>query len=172
MSTRLYLAPLALGLGWAIVGDLRRRRIPNAVAGAVFLAGVGMRGFEGGIRAGLSGLAAAVILIALLYRPWRAGAIGGGDVKLAAATGAWVGLGLLPWFVLATLVAGGIEAGICYLLARAPARAEVRANLILAAFHGDLPAPAEASHRKGHASIPYAVAIAAGAAVALLAVGP
>jgi len=91
-------------------------------------------------------------------------------VKLAAAVGAWVGLSQTPWFVLATALAGGIVAGVCYLFARAPARAEVRANLILAAVHGDLPRADEASHRKGHLSAPYAVAIAAGAAVALLVV--
>jgi prepilin peptidase CpaA len=132
----------------------------------VFLIGLGMRGYEGGVRAFLSGMAAAAILVVVLYRPWRGGAIGGGDVKLAAATGAWVGLPLLLWFSLATLVAGGVVAGFCYLLARAPARAEVRANLIIAAVHGDM--PRVPSHRKGHLSVPYAVAIAAGAAFALL----
>ena len=161
-----HLAPLALGLLCAVVCDLRRRRIPNAVAASVFLVGLGMRGFEGGIRAFLSGMAAAAILIVVLYRPWRGGALGGGDVKLAAATGAWVGLSSLIWFSLATLIAGGVVAGFCYLLARAPARAEVRANLIIAAVHGDL--PPVPSHRKGHPSVPYAVAIAAGAAFALL----
>lgn len=161
-----YLVLLALGLVCAVVCDLRWRRIPNAVAASVLLTGLGMRGFEGGIRAFLSGMAAAAILVVVLYRPWRGGAIGGGDVKLAAATGAWVGLSLLIWFSLATLIAGGVVAGFCYLLARAPARAEVRANLIIAAVHGDL--PPVPSHRKGHLSVPYAVAIAAGAAFALL----
>jgi prepilin peptidase CpaA len=161
-----YLVPLALGLVCAVVCDLRWRRIPNAVAASVFLTGLGMRGFEGGIRAFLSGMAAAAILVVVLYRPWRGGAIGGGDVKLAAATGTWVGLSLLLWFSLATVVAGGVVAGFCYLFARAPARAEVRANLIIAAVHGDL--PPVPSHRKGHPSVPYAVAIAAGAAFALL----
>ena len=94
------LGPLGLGLAWAVVCDLRRRRIPNVVAASVFVVGLGMRGYDGGFRAALSGLAAAVLLFILLYGPWRAGAIGGGDVKLAAADGAWVGLAGLPWFVL------------------------------------------------------------------------
>jgi prepilin peptidase CpaA len=163
-----YLGALGLGLAWAVVSDLRRRRIPNVVAASVFVLGLGVRGYEGGFRALSSGLVAAVLLFVLLYGVWRAGAIGGGDVKLAAATGAWVGLAELPWFVLATLLAGGVVAAFCYLLARAPARAEVRANVILTVLHGELP-PA-ASHRRGHPSIPYAVAIAAGAAVALVVV--
>lgn len=162
------LGPLGLGLAWAVVCDLRRRRIPNVVAASVFVVGLGMRGYDGGFRAALSGLAAAVLLFILLYGAWRAGAIGGGDVKLAAATGAWVGLAGLPWFVLSTMIAGGVVAGFCYLLARAPARAEVRANVILTVLHGEM--PPIASHRRGHPSVPYAVAIAAGAAVALVVV--
>src|SRR5262249_6695135 len=115
----------------------------------------------------LSGLSACTLLIVAIYPAWRAGGIGGGDVKLAAATGVWVGLPHLLWFILATAVAGGVVAGGCYLMARAPARAEVRANLMLAGLRGEL--PAVASHRKGHPSVPYAFAIAAGAGVALLA---
>jgi prepilin peptidase CpaA len=108
-----------------------------------------------------------VLLLAVLYPAWRAGGIGGGDVKLAAATAAWVGLSHLVWFALSAAVAGGIVAAICYLLAPPSTRAEVRANLVLAGLQGNLP-PSEASHRKGHVSLPYAVAIGGGAAVALL----
>jgi prepilin peptidase CpaA len=163
------MAPLGLGLVWAMIEDLRRRRVPNVVAGFVFVAGLAVSGYDGGVRGLLSGLAASVILLAVLFGLWRAGGLGGGDVKLAAATGAWVGLPHLIHFVLATALAGGVVAGVYYLLfARAPDRAEVRANLILAATHGDL--PARPSHRKGRLSLPYAVAIAAGAAVALIVV--
>ena len=88
-------------------------------------------------------------------------------MKLAAATGAWVGLSQLVWFALAGALAGGVVAVVCYLFAPAAARADVRANLVLAGLHGELP-PDVASHRKGQVSVPYAVAISAGAAVALL----
>lgn len=163
-----HLGPLGVGLLWAVVCDLRGRRIPNLVSGAVFVTGLVACGLDGGVRMVLSGLAAFMLLGLAIYPAWRAGGIGGGDLKLAAATGIWVGLPHLLWFVLATAVAGGIVAAVCYMVARAPARAEVRANLMLAALHGDL--PAVASHRKGHPSVPYAFAIAAGAGVALLAV--
>src|SRR5262245_18583413 len=163
-----HLAPLGIGLLVAVVYDLRSRRIPNLVSGFVFVSGLVACGLDGGVRTVLSGSASFVLLITALYAPWRAGGIGGGDVKLAAAEGVWVGLPHLLWFVLATAVGGGVVAGVCYLLARAPARAEVRANLMLAGLHGAL--PAVASHRKGHPSVPYAFAIAAGAGVALLAV--
>ena len=88
----LLLSPLAVGLLCAVVCDLRRRRIPNAISGLVFVSGVGVSAHFGGIAAAGSALAASVILLLALYRPWRAGGIGGGDVKLAVATGAWLGL--------------------------------------------------------------------------------
>jgi prepilin peptidase CpaA len=161
-----YLIPLAVGATWGVVCDLRRRRIPNAVSGLVFVAGVVTRAHLGGWMDVASGLAAALALVLLLYRPWLGGAIGGGDVKLAAAAGAWVGLAHLVWFVLVAALAGGVVASVVYLLAPPATRAEVKANLVLAGLHGEL--AGVPSHRKGHASVPYALAISAGAAVALL----
>jgi len=161
------LIPLGAGLMWAIVCDLRRRRIPNALSGGIFVAGLAISGYHGGASAVFSGLAAAVLLLVALYKPWQAGGIGGGDVKLAAAVGAWIGLWHLVWFAIAAAVAGGVVAAICYLLAPPATRADVRANLVLAGLHGELP-PEAASHRKTQVSVPYALAISAGAAVALL----
>jgi prepilin peptidase CpaA len=162
----LLLSPLGAGLLWASVCDLRRRRIPNAVSGLVFVSGLGMSAYLHGTLALGSGLAASFALLAMLFPAWRAGGIGGGDVKLAAAVGAWVGLAHLVWFILATALAGGVVAAAVYLFASPAARAEVKANLVLASAHGQM--PDVPSHRKGHLSVPYAVAISAGAAVALL----
>ena len=161
-----HLAPLALGLAGAIVLDLRSRRIPNAVSGFVLLSAVVVRGLDQGGLAALAGVGAAALVVAALYRPWTMGGIGGGDVKLAAATAAWIPFARLPWFALAAAAAGGLVAGACYALARSPARAEIRANLILTAVHQEL--PAVPSHRAGHPSVPYAIAIASGAIVAFL----
>ncbi len=157
------LGVLGLGLLWAAVSDLRRRRIPNAVTGLLLLAGLIAQGLLHGPLGALSGLAAAAIVIVALYVPWNAGGIGGGDVKLAAATSAWLGLNLLLPFVLATAVAGGLVAAVCYLFARPAARADVRANVTLAVLQGEL--PPLPTHRAGHLSVPYAVAVALGTAV-------
>jgi prepilin peptidase CpaA len=159
----LHLGPLALGLAVAILFDLGWRRIPNAVSGFVFLSAMALRGHDQGVWAALSGVGAAALVVAALYHPWLKGGIGGGDVKLAAATAAWVPFARLPWFALAAAASGGIFAVIYYLRARAPARAEIRANLTLTVLHNDL--PAVPSHRAGHLSLPYSLAIAAGAAV-------
>jgi prepilin peptidase CpaA len=162
-----HLGVLGLGLICAAIYDLTRRRVPNPISGFVFATGIGINWFDNGVVAALSGFAAAVVMILALYAPWRAGGIGGGDVKLAGAVGAWVGLSHLLWFVLVTVAAGGLVAAGVYLTSRPSTRAEVRANLVLAGLHQDL--PPVPSHRLGHPSVPYAVAITAGAAVALLA---
>lgn len=159
-----HLGILAVGLVAAIVWDLWRRRVPNVICGFIFISALIVRTIDQGGLAALSGAGVAALVVATLYRPWRLGGIGGGDVKLAAATGAWVGFAQLPWFALATAVAGGLVALVCYFLGRAPARAEIKTNLTLAVLHSEL--PAVPSHRTGHISVPYALAIACGAAVA------
>jgi prepilin peptidase CpaA len=162
-----HLAPLGVGLACAAGFDLWRRRIPNAVSVALFLGGLVVRAFDGGLTASLSGLGASALVAAALFRPWRAVGLGGGDVKLAIAVAAWVGLEKLIWFALATAMGGGLVAVACYLLSRASARAEVRTNLTLAMLGGDL--PRLPTQRPGHVSLPYALAIAGGAAAAFFA---
>ena len=157
----LHLGPLALGLVAAVLYDLRWRRIPNAVSGFVFLSAMVLRAHDQGGWAAVSGVGAAALVVAALYRPWLMGGIGGGDVKLAAATAAWVPLARLPWFVLSGALAGGVFAAIYYRRARATTKAEIRANLTLAALQSEL--PSVPSHRAGHVSLPYSLAIAAGA---------
>lgn len=162
----LHLGPLALGLAGAIVFDVWRRRIPNAVSVMVLASGVVVRFVDHGGWAVAQGLGAAALVVAALYRFWAAGGIGGGDVKLAAATAAWIPFGRLPWFVLSAAMAGGVVALFNYALARADARAEIRANLALVVLQGEL--PTVPSHRSKHRGVPYGVAIACGAALALL----
>jgi len=142
------------------------RRIPNLLSGAAALVGLGAAFHDGGARALLSGVGAAVATLAALYTFWRRGGLGGGDVKFATAVAMWVGLGGLPIFWLATAVAGGATAAVCLLASRTHARTEIRANLTIAALHQVIPAvdPATA----GRVSVPYGVAIALGAAFVYL----
>jgi len=161
-----HLAPLWIGLAAAVVADLRRRRIPNAISAFVLFAGVAVRAIDGGPWQALSGVGAAALVVAALYRPWLMGGIGGGDVKLAAAVAAWVPFSQLHWFVLSAGATGGLFAAVYYFRARAPARAEIRANLTLTVLQNEL--PSVPSHRAGHLSLPYSLAIASGAAVVFL----
>src|SRR6186713_1022821 len=103
------LVVLSLGLAAAVVTDVRTRRIPNWLTGAIAAAGFGMA-FGGGT---VTPLGAALGLLAglLLMMPGHIiGATGAGDVKLMAAVGAVVGPGMaLRAFVL-TAVVGGVFA--------------------------------------------------------------
>jgi prepilin peptidase CpaA len=162
----LHLGVLGLGLSAAVVCDLSRRRIPNPVCAFVFLTGLLIRGIDVGGLAALSGAGAAALVVAALVRPWLMKGIGGGDVKLAAATAAWVPFARLPWFALSTAATGGLFAVIYYLRSGAAAKADIRANLTLSVLHNEL--PPVPSHRAGHLSLPYSLAIASGAAVVFL----
>jgi prepilin peptidase CpaA len=161
----LHLAPLGLGLVAAIVFDLWRRRIPNAISAFLLVTAIVVHTIEGG-WAVLQGLSAAALVVAALYFPWVAGGLGGGDVKLAAATAAWIPFARLPWFALSAAAAGGVVALVNYALAKQDARAEIRANLALVVLRGEL--PSLPSHRSKHRGVPYGVAIACGAVLALL----
>ncbi|HEY2731847.1 MAG TPA: A24 family peptidase [Polyangia bacterium] len=148
------------------VWDLAKRRIPNLVTGAAAVLGLVAQLVDRGWLSAASGLVAAVVSVALLYRPWAAGGIGGGDVKLAAAVAIWVGLGSMIRYALAVAAAGGVVALAMYFSSRKAIRQDVRTNLTLAALQQTLPTvevPAA-----GRASVPYGLAIAAGAAFALL----
>ena len=83
--------PLVGLLTWAAVGDLRSRRIPNTLTFALALAGILQSFFPihtvtptQSLLGFLAGFGLPLILFFL-------GAVGGGDVKLFAGVGAWVG---------------------------------------------------------------------------------
>lgn len=151
-------APLAIA-GWS---DVLTRRVPDWTAGLLAVLGIVVRVAEGPRSLGMS-VAAAVVLFAILLIVYARNAIGGGDVKLATA----IALGLTPLatlhFVIATAMAGGLI-GVFY--------------LILRRNGGRLPAPSGAGlparlwaierWRARRRGIPYAVAIAAGAAYVLV----
>jgi prepilin peptidase CpaA len=153
---------LAVAAGW----DISKRRIPNLITGAVALSGVVAQVADHGGWAAASGLTAGAISIFALYKPWAAGGVGGGDVKLAAAAAIWVGLRGMIGYVLAVAVAGGAVALGTYLCSRKAIRQEVRANLALLAMHQAL--PTVEARAPGRVSVPYAIAIVAGAAFALI----
>jgi len=163
-------APHLLCLGVCVViatvWDLAKRRIPNAVTGAAAVLGMVAQLVDRGGWSAASGVAAAIVSVALLYRPWAAGGIGGGDVKMAAAVAIWVGLGGMIRYAVAVAAAGGIVALVMYFFSRKAVRQDVKTNLTLAALQQTL--PTVEARAAGRPSVPYGLAIAAGAAFALL----
>jgi prepilin peptidase CpaA len=90
--------------------DLRTRRIPNlltfgaAATGLVFhLISAGFAG----LAHGTAGWFVGALVFAL---PFALRGLGGGDVKLLAALGAWIGPGDVVWLALYTGIAGGAMA--------------------------------------------------------------
>jgi prepilin peptidase CpaA len=149
--------------------DLRSRRIPNvltfgAAAGAFgfYLVGDGWRGAGWS----LSGLAVGLAMFLPLF---LLRGLGGGDVKLLAALGAWLGPGATVWLALWTAVAGGPLA-ILIALSRGylkTALVNVWALLTFWRVAGVQPHPALTLETASAPRLPYALPIAAGLMVTL-----
>ncbi len=152
---------LAVFLVTAALWDIRKRRIPNFLSAFVLVCGVASTLVGEGSISALSGLGAVLLTVAIFWVPWTHGRVGGGDVKLAGAAAAAVGLKLLFEYLLATALLGAIVALVCYLSSKRPARQEIAANLKLAAA-GVIPdVPMHGGN--GRVSVPYGVACAAAA---------
>ena len=100
---------LSIGLATAVVTDVRTRRIPNWLTGALAAGGFGMA-FGGGEVTPVQAALGLLTGLLLMMPGHLIGATGAGDVKLMAAVGAVVGPGAaLRAFVL-TAVVGGVFA--------------------------------------------------------------
>jgi prepilin peptidase CpaA len=155
---------LALGLATAVFTDVRARRIPNWLTGAIVGAGFGMAAGGGPVTPVQAALGLFVGLLLML--PGHViGATGAGDVKLMSAVGAVVGPGVVLRVFLYSAVAGGVFAIVVAL----------RRGLLMKTLNGArdlMVAPAAAREMVEHPSranrFAYGPAIAAGTCVALL----
>ena len=84
------LVVLSLGLAIAVVTDVRTRRIPNWLTGAIAAAGFGLA-FGGGTVTPMRAALGLLVGLVLMMPGHVIGATGAGDVKLMAAVGAVVG---------------------------------------------------------------------------------
>ena len=150
-------------LAFVALTDLVSRRVPNWVC--AFIAGFGL---ATRIAAGdvLPSLLVAVLVFTVLAAACLLGKLGGGDVKLLAASTLLLPVQAVPVFVLAVAVAGGLLA-----LPYLPGRFGAAPPRWLAA------PPASAVRRicrvefwrsRRRAPLPYACAIAAGAVFTLV----
>lgn len=149
----LVLPALLLAAAWT---DARSFTIPNAIplaVAAAFAPAALILGLSWGEigAAALTGLAALAFMIAL----WAPGWIGGGDAKLIAAVALWFGWPDVMTFLLYTAAAGGVM-GLAALALR-------RVGPALPGAERWLPGSPLGAGKP----LPYAVAIAAGAFLAL-----
>jgi prepilin peptidase CpaA len=150
------------GAGAAI--DLRCRRIPNLLtvpaAGLAILLSL-THGVEQSVTSALLGLALGGLLMLPGYI-W--GGTGGGDVKLLAAVGAFLGPGLVMRTFLYSAVAGGVLAvGVALSRGRLGATVRGAAHMLVAPVKARQNIEADASRR-----FAYGPAIAAGTMLAVL----
>ena len=151
----------------AIIGavkDVFGRRIPNSLTYSGILAAFGFRiallGWPG-FKNGLLGLLAGGGIFFLFF---VLGGMGGGDVKLMAAVGAWAGLPHTLFVLVTTAIAGGVLA-VTYMLYHKSVRLALSNTLQLARHHltsGLRPHPVLNVRQAGSMRIPYGLAIAVG----------
>lgn len=154
-------------------GDVRYRRIPNALTFPLLMVGLIWAAWMGGFS-GLAGAVGACLLLALPYVFLFVFAGGGaGDAKLMGAIGAWLGLTQAVVVLLCVALAGGI-------LGIAKAIAQKRLKFVLTSVFisfytfvvcvagGRRIRPAE---RTGELEMPYGVAICAGVCAAAAIIG-
>ena len=92
----------------ACVFDVRTRRIPNALSLSAAAAGLLYHAATSGVT-GVQLAGAGWLLGLLLLLPYFAlGGMGGGDVKLMAALGAWLGPWETFWLAMYAGIAGGV----------------------------------------------------------------
>jgi prepilin peptidase CpaA len=100
--------PTLIVLSVATFTDLRSRRIPNWLVGPFLVLGIvasaWLHGWHG-LGQSFCGLGLGLLLYGFLF--WMGG-MGAGDVKLAAAIGAWIGPNQLFIALIVTAMAGGI----------------------------------------------------------------
>lgn len=156
----------------AALTDLARRTIPNSLTYGAMVAGLFLGAMTGwsGLGVSLVGLLGVGSLLAILF---HCGALGGGDVKLAAALGALLGFAPATETVLAGAVMTGlllvlvwIQAAIIVLVRRLSVRDLKFANGVLAqwtllARSGQLVlAPLHWLSRLGSKRVPFAPGLA------------
>jgi prepilin peptidase CpaA len=161
-------AVIALGVSAAAV-DWRTRRVPNALtfgASAVALVFAAAVGGTGGLGWSLAGWAVGLIVFLPLF---ALRALGGGDVKLLAAFGAWLGPERVLWVAVYGAIAGGILA-LPLLVWRRRVGATV-ANMSSLILHfrimGLKPHPTVTLDNPAALRMPYALPIALGALATL-----
>lgn len=132
----LLVAVLAAMLIVAVIGDVRERRIPNWLNGAIALGAIpfwiasGLGLAEIGIQIG-----AALVVFLLFAIAFRFGAMGGGDVKLLAALALWLPpLAMLKLLVVMSLAGGALTLAMAlrHRLARAEGKLKIPYGVAIA----------------------------------------
>jgi prepilin peptidase CpaA len=171
MSTTVASAVLAPALAWAVISDLLYRRISNrliAMLAVLWLLHGGWQLAHGQLQPAVLFTSIAIALGVMLvgYLLFVCGWMGGGDAKLMAVLCLWLQQ-QAPSFLVVSALAGGLLAivlPLLRLLERSIGLCVIRLNVLLPRISIPLPHAMAATRPTG---LPYAIAIAAGAAFVL-----
>lgn len=160
--TVLFTTALVVLLAFACWFDLRERRIPNLLTIAGLLTALGLR-LVIGVDAATQGAEGALFAVLVGLAPFTFGLMGGGDVKLLGAVGAFVGVNRLFGALLMVGVVGGLLA----LVEATRQRAMLRALRNVAGFARQWlqfgrPVAVATIESPEAMTVPYGVAIALG----------
>ena len=143
---------LAILLIAAALEDAVRLRISNLTVGLVLVAAI-VAAITVGFDLRLwQNLVVFLVLLAVGTPMFAAGRLGGGDVKLLASVGLWFDFAGAVWLLVAVALAGGVLALLILLIRSINWSEEIRRRVVLLRPGG---------------GIPYGVAIAAGALIAM-----
>ena len=143
---------LAFLLVAAAVEDAVRLRISNVTVVLVLISAIVAAIVAGPELRLWQNLVVFLALLAVGTPMFAAGKLGGGDVKLLASAGLWFDLGGAVWLLVAVALAGGVLALLVLVLRTIGWSDEIRRRVVLLRPGG---------------GIPYGVAIAAGALIAM-----
>lgn len=143
---------LAILLVAAAVEDAVRLRISNVTVLLVLVGAVVAALVVGPELRLWQNLVVFLVLLAIGTPLFAAGKLGGGDVKLLAAAGLWFDLSGALWLLLAVALAGGVLALLVLVVRSLGWSEEIRRRVVVLRPGG---------------GIPYGVAIAAGALIAM-----
>ena len=145
--------------------DVRSARIPNRLTYTALVAALMLRtavlGLSG-LKSGALGMLVAGGLFLLLF---VLGAMGGGDMKLMAAVGAWVGSTQVMMLILTAALAGGVLAigRMIFSKAVGPTLRNIMHLIYYRLISGLQPHPELNVQSSGAQRVPFGVAIAVGA---------
>jgi prepilin peptidase CpaA len=164
---------LVLTVAFAAAFDVGTRRIPNFITvGGVAVALV-LRLSSGGVDALVGGLLGALLAFLLTFPLFMLKGMGGGDVKLLTAVGAFLGPYSTFVALLATALVGGVLAVVVSfrrkrLGSSLSGTVTVVKGLALKAVSGGEVDAVPTLETRNAVTVPYGVAIAVGAVIGLL----
>jgi prepilin peptidase CpaA len=150
--------------------DLRTRRIPNALTFTAALAALVFHRVTGGVEGAAFAAGGWVLGLCLFLPFFIVRGMGGGDVKLLAALGAWLGPNQVFWLAAYTGIAGGVM-GIWVAMADGYLKTALRNMLGALRFWGTVglkPVPGLTLESSKAPRLAYALPILAGTLAVML----